>query len=307
MNFKVAFFALTFCSTALSQEVSIAINNWTSQKVISHILKNIYSKKSIKSKLVDVSVDDQWWMISKGQLDIQVEVWQGTMEKQFNGVIKSGGGVDVGTYSVATREEWWYPKYVEKLCPGLPDWKALKKCSSIFSTKESSKGIYIGGPWEKPDKARVRALGLDFKITRVEAGNDLWVHLKKAYENKTPIVLFNWSPNWVESKYEGSFVEFPKYDPRCETDASWGINKDRKFDCGNPTGAWMKKLAWKGLKDKSSCAYKILENMNFTNAQISSIAAMVDFDKLTYSEAAQKWLEGNKGLWEKWSNISECN
>ncbi len=232
-----------FSATSQEEEVSIAINNWTGQKVLSHILKSIYEKNGVKAKLVEVSVDDQWWKISKGKIHIQVEVWQGTMEKSFKKVIRSGGGIDAGTYLAKMREEWWCPSYVEKHCPGLPDWKPLKRCSSIFSDDKNKTGVYVGGPWEKPDKSRVKALGLDFKIKRVETGDYLWVKLKVAESNKTPIVLFNLSPNWVESMLSGKFIEFPKHHLKCETDPSWGINKKRKYDCGNPTGAWMKKLA----------------------------------------------------------------
>ncbi len=33
--------------------------------------------------------------------------------------------------------------------------------------------------------------------------------LAKSFKKKEPIVLFNWTPNWVEAKYEGKFIEFP--------------------------------------------------------------------------------------------------
>lgn len=94
--------------------------------------------------------------------------------------------------------------------------------------------------------ARVRTLGLNFIIERAKKGNDLWVELEKAYKKKNPIILFNWTPNWVESKYKGNFVNFPDWDPKCETDSSWGVSKKWKYDCGNPKAGWFKKISLEG-------------------------------------------------------------
>jgi hypothetical protein len=29
--------------------------------------------------------------------------------------------IDAATHDAKTREDWWYPSYVEDVCPGLPD------------------------------------------------------------------------------------------------------------------------------------------------------------------------------------------
>jgi len=288
-------------ANGIKDEIVIANNNWTSQKVISKILQNILVKKGYKATLKDVSVKNQWGELSRGWIDVQVEVWQGTMEKMHRKLTKESKVIDAGTHKAVTREEWWYPLYVKEMCPGLPDWKALKKCSKVFSTKFSgTKGRYLGGPWEKPDKARVRALGLDFKIERAKKGDDLWVELKKAYENKAPILLFNWTPNWVEYSYKGEFVNFPDYHPKCEKDPKWGINKKWKFDCGNPKKGWLKKIVSKQLIKKGKCAFDIVKNLNFTNSMIAEASFLVDSEGLSIDAAAKKWMKKNSKEWMKW-------
>lgn len=299
---------LTFLvsSTSLSaplekKEIIIATNNWTSQIVISKILQNILIEQGYKSSLKEVSVKEQWGELARGWIHVQVEVWQGTMEKMFNKFTLEGKIVDAGTHDAITREDWWYPLYVKKLCPGLPHWTALKKCSHIFASGTSNgKGRYLGGPWEKPDKARVRALGLNFVVERAKNGDELWVELIKAQYIKKPIILFNWTPNWVEHKYKGEFVDFPVFDPKCETDPAWGVSKKWKYDCGNPRSGWLKKAVSASLEEKSNCAYRIINNLNFSNSMIAEASYLVDSKGLTTSEAAKVWMKKNQDIWKKW-------
>lgn len=231
--------------------VRIILNNWTSQIVLSKALGEIYKRRGYTVEYITLETKNQWSHLHRGLEHIQVEVWEGTMADDFERVLKFGKIVDAGNHSATTREEWWYPNYVEEVCSGLPDWRALRKCAPLFADGSSSTlGRYVAGPWEKPERARIRALDLGFRVDEVKKADDLWVALKKAAANNKPVVLFNWSPNWVEDRFKGKFVEFPDYDARCGTDASWGVNKDRKHDCGNPKNGWLKKVAWGGLEKK---------------------------------------------------------
>ena len=131
----------------------------------------------------------------------------------------------------------------KKFCPGLPNWQALNNCSSLFSQKDNlSKGIYYGGPWEKPDKARVRALAMNYIVVNTNTADQLQQKLADAHKKQQPIVLFNWTPNWIGAVYKGKFVEFPEHHLDCETEPSWGINPNFLFDCGNPKSGWLKKV-----------------------------------------------------------------
>ena len=286
--------------------IRIVTNNWTSQIVLSHIVGSIFSSMGYQVEYIPTDTDKQWGALTHGAAHVQVEVWEGTMSKMFNRLLKQKGIIDAGTHSATTREEWWYPAYVEEVCPGLPDWKALKNCASMFATADSSgKGVYFAGPWEKPDEARIRALGLNFKVKVLPKGDDLWIELKKAAAKKRPIVLFNWSPNWVESVYKGKFIEFPSYAPECEKDPSWGINKQFLHDCGNPKGGWLKKAAWSGMQRTWPCAFKTLQQVNFNNEQIAMASKRVDIDHLSYQEAAKQWMANNTAIWNSWIPV-EC-
>ncbi len=290
-------------SEAEDEPIKIITNNWASQLVVSHILGGIYKSQGLKVKYVSYPGDGQWFILKHNIAHIQVEAWQGTHAEKYQQLFSQEMVVDAGTYDVITREDWWYPDYVEELCPGLPDWRALNRCSALFSQKDNSnKGVYYAGPveWEKPEKAKVRALGLNFKIINTYTAKELWGKLDRAYKNKQPIVLFNWTPNWVGSIYKGKFVEFPEYHKKCETHPGWGINQDFLHDCGSPKSGWLKKVSSTEFPKKWPCAFEILENMNFNNNELEQIAALVDIKNLTPFNAANVWLKDNQTKWQNW-------
>ncbi|PAJ72575.1 glycine/betaine ABC transporter substrate-binding protein [Pseudoalteromonas sp. NBT06-2] len=282
------------------QPISIIVNDWSSQIVLAHITGYILNSVGYKTKYSFSTINEQWGSLSQGIDHVQVEVWEGTMSTMFERVITSGNVIDAGSHKATTREEWWYPSYMDELCPDLPDWRALNKCSALFSNDDSNIGRYVAGPWEKPEAARIRALDLNFKIDTVNKADDLWSELKHAITHNKPIVLFNWTPNWVEAVYEGKFVEFPEYHIDCEIDPKWGINPNFHYDCGNPKNGFLKKAVWAGLKDGWPCAFNIIKNISFDNQIISDLAAAVDFKRLSYEQAAKQWLNENEHIWHRW-------
>ncbi|MCG8551210.1 MAG: glycine/betaine ABC transporter substrate-binding protein, partial [Desulfobacterales bacterium] len=180
-------------------------------------------------------------------------------------------------------------------------YRALNKCANLFATPASyGKGVYIGGPWEKPDAKRIKALGLDFVIRAAKNSDELTAALQGAVKNKTPIVMFNWTPNWTDFAHEGEFVEFPAHETLCESDPKWGINPLLTHDCGNPKDGRLFKGAWKGLKEQWPCAYKILENIKMTNRMIAEAAFLVDIEHKTHDQAARIWINRHQDTVKSW-------
>jgi glycine betaine/proline transport system substrate-binding protein len=284
------------------KEIVIILNNWPSQLVLSNIVGKIFIGQGYKVKYKEYEIKKQWGALRLGEAHVQVEVWESTYKKHFDQMVLNNQIIDVGSYDIIPRTEWWYPQYVEKLCPGLPNWTALKKCSAIFATEDTfPQGRYLASPWRKPDRARIRALNLDFKVIEVKNVQKLGIELEKSIAHKKPILLYNWTPNWVEIKYKGNFIEFPNYEPECETDPKWGINKSLTHDCGDKKDTWLKRVAWVEMPKNWPKAYNFLKNMKLNNEILSTFSYLVNIKKLSPSEAADFWLKENKDIWEKWS------
>lgn len=286
------------------EPIIVVQNNWTSQLVLSFVVGKVLEGMGYTIEYKPSDTQLQFTAIANGDMHFQVEAWEGSMATAFNKAKDGGGLVDAGSHDAVTREEWWYPSYMNETCPGLPDWKALDKCAEQFATAETKpKGRFVGPPadWGKHYADRIAALKMNFQAINVGQAATLWAELQAAYDRKEPVVLFNWTPNFIEAKFEGEFVEFPEYDPKCLSDKSWGMNPDATSDCGAPKSGWLKKAAWKGVAEEWPAAWGVMQKVNFSNSQIASAALMVDVDGLSPEEAADKWMADNADTVASWT------
>ena len=282
--------------------IKIVTNNWTSQVVLSNVVGQVLQSQGLNVEYKSSDTQLQFTAIAAGDMDFQVEVWEGSMAESFDKSL-AAGAVDYGAHAAATREDWWYPKYMNEMCPGLPDWKALDACAAKLATAETgTKGRFVGPPadWGKHYSERIQALGMNFQEVAVGQAATLWAELQSAYDRKEPVVIFNWTPNFIEAKFDGEFVAFPKYEPACLTDPKWGQNKDAVYDCGAPVSGYLKKVGSKALGDNWPKAAAILKKVNFSNPQIAAAAALVDVDGMTPEDAAKKWIETNGDSVKAW-------
>ena len=145
---------------------------------------------------------------------------------------------------------------------------------------------------------------MNFVAINVGQAATLWAELDAAVAKKEPIVLFNWTPNYIEAKYKGVFIDFPEPEgDKCAKDPSWGMNPDMVNDCGAPRAGWLKKAAWKGMAETWPEAWKVVQAINFSNDQIAAASLLVDFDGMSTEEAAEKWIADNGDLIAKWKGM----
>jgi len=123
-----------------SDPIKIVTNNWTSQVVLSNVLGQLLQAQGENVEYKSSDTQLQFTAIAAGDMDFQVEVWEGSMAESFDKSLKSGA-VDYGAHDAVTREDWWYPKYMNDMCPGLPDWKALDACAAKLATAETGRRV----------------------------------------------------------------------------------------------------------------------------------------------------------------------
>ena len=155
-----------------SKPIVIPTHNWSSQVVMAYIIGGIF--ESIGNSVEYKPADSQavYEAIRNGDITISHEVWQSTFGKSFYNAMEKGGLIDAGTHAATTLEELGVPHYVveKNLCPGLPNWEALKNCAEVFATADSGgKGRILEGPqsWHgdlMPD--RIKALGIGRQVCR---------------------------------------------------------------------------------------------------------------------------------------------
>ena len=296
--------ALPLAALADSEDpIIIPTHNWSSQIVMSNVVGQLFEKMDLNVEYVSTDSQAVYEAVRLGDVTLELEVWEGAFGASFREAMEKGGIVDVTDHNAVTREDWWYPAWTKDACPGLPDWEALNECAALFATPETGdKGRFLGGPvdWLKHDQERVDALGLNFQVVNAGSAAAIWAELAAAERDQTPIVVFNWTPNFAEAVWPGEFVEFPTWEAGCDTDPSVGPNPDATYDCGNPANGYLKIAAWEGMEEKWPDAYAVLEQISFTNPQIAEMAKLVDIDEMEPEEAAEVWLEENEEVWQDW-------
>lgn len=283
--------------------IKFMVGDWTSIRLQTEIMQLILQTYGYNTTTIQADDSGRYPGFESGDLDIAMETWQTTQEGNLAKSLATGKVLDMGETGLRAREDWWYPSYVRDLCPGLPDWTALKTCGELFATADTApKGRYIAGPttWGGYDEERVASLGLPFEVIHAGSDSAMFAELKSAYERKEPIMLWVWDPNWTSSVYDGEFVEFPKYEEACYADPAWGINPDGIADCAKPTG-WVKKMAWAGGEAKWPCAYDMVRNYKMDNATLNAMLLEVDVKGRDVTEVATEWLKANESVWQPWA------
>ncbi|TDT77396.1 glycine betaine/proline transport system substrate-binding protein [Litoreibacter halocynthiae] len=290
-------------AAAESQEpIKLTMHDWTGQLVTTTLMGKVLSKAGYNVEYVQADYIAQFAGLKTGDLHVAMEIWETTGREAMDEATATGKVVNMGETGMIAIEEWWYPAYMEEVCPGLPDWKALNDCASEFATPETAPmGRYLGGPvtWGGFDDERVEALGMDFEV--VHAGTDaaLFAELESAYQRKAPIVLWIYAPHWAPTKYEGSFVKFPEYSTECYNDPSVGMNTSMAYDCGKPTGPiW--KVASSTVAETWPGAAKAIEAFSVNNDDMGDMVAAVDLDGKSVDEVTDAWLAANEAAWSTW-------
>lgn len=281
-----------------AQPIIIPTHNWSSQVVMGYVIGGMFESMGNNVEYLPADSQAVYEAIRNGDVTISHEVWQSTFGASFYNAMEKGGVIDAGTHAAATLEEMGVPAYVieQNLCPGLPNWEALKDCQEVFATADSDgKGRWLEGPqsWHGDlMPVRLAALGLDDQYTVKFAGgaDAIWAELESAKKEGRGIITFNWTPNFTDA--DGFvFIEFPGYTDGCRVvDGGDGA-------CGSPKG-WMKKAANYKFPKTHPAAYKAFSKTSFTTKQIGQMAALVDIDKMSHQDAATKWLADNEAVWK---------
>jgi glycine betaine/proline transport system substrate-binding protein len=242
--------------------------------------------------------------VANGDLDMSVIAWPNYPELKA-GAIEAGNVADYGGTGVTIREGWWYPDYVAALCPGLPDWTALKDsaCVTALSTAETApKGRVVDAPadWGSNSDKRVAALGLDLQLVNPGSATGLGAALQGAIDRKEPIIGWGIKPYWVTDQNPGAWVELPAFDPACITDPAWGPNPNATYDCDWLAGE-VTKFGNSARLEKIPLAARILTNFKLDVADVAAATKAVDVDGQTLEDYMTGWVAAHGDLLDSWA------
>ena len=235
--------------------------------------------------------------------DLNVTMGWDTGYDLISDAIKSGKAILAGSSGVAIAEGWWYPLYVEEVCPGLPNWEALQNpdCMEALSTAETEPmGRYVGAPagWSTYVVERIEAFGLEMEEVKSGSPVTMMATMQGAIQRNEPVIGWGYYPHWLMASVEGRLVDFPDFELACYDDPAWGMT-DSAFDCDYPTG-WVWKLMNTEFSLQEPYAARILFLMNLDATAVGIAMAKIDNEGQSLEEAAHEWMAANNDVWQSW-------
>lgn len=276
--------------------------DWTGQAVTAEVAGEILRRMGYTVQFIQTTQIAIFQAAADGKIDAYLEQWNQTSKKYYDEYTKDGRIEGLGPTGLDGAEGWYYPDYVAQKCPGLPSWKALLSCSSIFATPDTApKGRLLDYPaeWNPDAPEYIKALGVD--LTPVNSGGEgaTAAEVKSAVARQVPILLQWWEPTWLASVYKLKRVELDDTGEACAKVAAAQIKHKHSFDCTRAP-IDIVKFAWPGLKGKWPAAYKFLKLYKMTNAIQGPLAWAVEVQGQKMPDVVKKWVDDNKAIWQPW-------
>ena len=178
--------------------------DWTGQEITAEIAGEILRRMGYKVQFVQTTQVPLFQAVADGQITAYLENWNQNSKKYYDEFTKDGRIEPLGPTGLKGQEGWYYPDYVAEKCPGLPDWRALKKCADIFATPDTApKGRLLDYPaeWTPDSSAWIKAWNLDLVTVPSGGEGSTAAEVKSAAARKEPILLQWWEPTWLASIY----------------------------------------------------------------------------------------------------------
>jgi glycine betaine/proline transport system substrate-binding protein len=286
-----------------TQFESLWINNAIAQFIISHGYGYPVESVEMTTPIMQVS-------LAKGDVDVNMELWQQNWIDNYNEETAAGNIVNLGRTYEGGPQFFMVPKataeqYNIKTVEDMKShWELVK------DPEDPSKGEFhncpIGWQCSEINRAKIMAYGLDefFNIKSGGSQAALDAALVGAQKKSEPVFGYYWAPTSIMGAYEWTILEEPTYSDACWEEVAKGQNDDSytpKQACAYETLP-IDKGVNKGLKDKASDVYDLLTKMNIGLEPINRTAAWaVDNDiQGDWQKAAIHYLENYEDRWSTW-------
>jgi glycine betaine/proline transport system substrate-binding protein len=286
-----------------SDTITIAVNPWVGAEANAEVAKAVMEgQMGCTVELQEVSETGQFPAMADGDVDATLEVWpSGHLKDRKDYIEKAGTVVDAGELGIIGNIGWFMPSYVVDQNPDLATWEGFKENADAFATAETGdKGRFLGADttYSIFDEAIIESLGLDLQVIYSGSEAASLAALDKAYNNQDPILMYWWTPQWANAKYDLVEVELPAYDEQCEAIAAEDPDAAVGYDCDYAEDVLYKAFSSQ-LEEKDPAAFEFLSNFEWTEVDQNEVALAIQ-EKTDPAEAAQAWIDANQDVVQAW-------
>ncbi len=259
-----------------SETIVLAVNPWVGAAANANVAKNIMeSEMGCTVELQEVNESAQFPAMADGDVDATLEVWpSGHAKDRKDYIDKAGTVVDAGELGIIGNIGWFTPSYVVEQNPDYATWEGFKDNADEFATAETGdKGRFLGADttYSIFDEAIIASLGLDLEVVYSGSEAASLAALDKAYENQDPILMYWWTPQWANAKYDLVEVELPAYTEECGQIAAEDPDVAVGYDCDYAEDVLYKAFSAE-LETKDPAAFAFLSSFNWTDDDQNGVA-----------------------------------
>jgi glycine betaine/proline transport system substrate-binding protein len=252
-------------------------------------------------ELQEVNETAQFPGMADGSIDATLEVWpSGHFDDRENYIDGAGTVVDGGELGIIGNIGWFMPKYVVDQYPEFATWEGFEDNADVFATAETGdKGRFLGADttYSIYDEAIIESLGLDLEVVYSGGETQSLTALDRAVQNEEPILMYWWTPQWANAKYDLVEVELPPFSDECEQIAA-DDPKAVGYDCDYAEDVLYKAFSSQ-LEEKDAAAFAFFSNFQWTEDDQNGVALEIQ-EGTDPEEAAQTWIDANEDVWSAW-------
>ncbi|MBB6174080.1 glycine betaine/proline transport system substrate-binding protein [Nocardiopsis mwathae] len=277
-------------------KVRIALNGWVGYEadaaVLSYLIENELGEAT---ELVEDDEESSWSGLADGSVDVILENWGHEDLMELYGDPENQLVVDGGPNGNSGGIGWYIPQYLVDQYPGIDTYQGLQDNADIFSSAQGSDmGRFLAADptFVTQDQGMINHFGMDLEIEYAGSEEEQLQEVRKAYDEKEPVLFYFYEPQWIHEELDLVKVDFPDYVPMCEIDPE-------DVGCDYPEYE-LNKIFRKGFADENSPAYQLLDNWTWTNEDQDEVARMIADEGMDREDAARTWVEANPDVWKQW-------
>ena len=281
---------------AKDEPIKLAMLEWTGAHVSTHVAGQLLEKLGYKVEYVTAGNFPQFSGLADGSLSASVEVWLNNVGDIYPKVLEAKQIENIGLLNLETREGWIYPKYMEQICPGLPDWTALQKpeCLQALATPDTApKGRFLDYPADWGSRASTIIADNDLQLTAIPSGSEgaLVAELDSATAAKKPLLMMFWGPHYALAQNEVGWVTMPP----CKVDDN--------VHCIRPPD--VAKIVWSGFGQKWPAALELLKRLEMDAEDQQVMMLRVDKKGENLDAVVKEWIDKHEAVWKPWVDAAK--
>ncbi|MRH44130.1 glycine/betaine ABC transporter substrate-binding protein [Aquibacillus halophilus] len=257
-----------------NEELELVYVEWDSEIASTNVISQVLEEQGYDVTITPIDNAVMWQSVANGDADGMVAAWlPGThgplYEEHKENLVELGPNLEGAKIGLVV------PAYMEAESIG-----DLANFTEELDGKIT--GIEPGAGVVQAAEQSVEDYGLEGFEVQTSSSGAMATALGEAVENNEPIVVTGWTPHWKFAQYDLKYLEDPE--------ESFG---------GAET---IETMVRQGLEEDSPAAYQILDQFNWTPADMESIMLEVS-NGASVEDAAAAWIEANQDKVDEWTAV----